>query len=128
MLDVLAKREPFYDSSVRIWSLVESSKLFGAVSAISLNNIYYILRKISGREKALQSIKFIYEVFTIIPLNSAILSLALESDIDDFEDALQYYSARQSRARFLITRNISDFPETDPHPVTAREFIGAVFS
>ncbi len=31
----------------------------------------------------------------------------------DFEDALQYYSAKSTGADFIVTRNIKDFPFAD---------------
>jgi predicted nucleic acid-binding protein len=40
LIDVLAKREPFYVDSARIWTLAEQGRIKGFVSVISFNNIY----------------------------------------------------------------------------------------
>jgi predicted nucleic acid-binding protein len=45
LLDVLARRQPFYAAASRIWTLAERGSVRAFVSAISFNNIYYITRK-----------------------------------------------------------------------------------
>jgi hypothetical protein len=40
LLDVLAKREPFYAAAARIWTLAETGACDGLVSAISFNNVF----------------------------------------------------------------------------------------
>jgi len=45
LLDVLARREPFYTVSARVWTLAETGACEALISAISFNNIYYIVRK-----------------------------------------------------------------------------------
>jgi predicted nucleic acid-binding protein len=50
LLDVLAARKPFYETTARIWSLAEHEDVEAFVSAISFNNVYYIVRK-AGREE-----------------------------------------------------------------------------
>ena len=46
LLDVLAKREPYYENSAMIWSLAESGRIDAYISSISFNNIFYIVRKL----------------------------------------------------------------------------------
>lgn len=45
LLDVLQKRDPYIVDARRLWDLAERRVFDGFVSAISFNNIYYILRK-----------------------------------------------------------------------------------
>jgi predicted nucleic acid-binding protein len=45
LLDVLAKREPFYAATARIWTLAETGACDALVSAISFNNVFYIVRR-----------------------------------------------------------------------------------
>ncbi|MCL4385587.1 MAG: PIN domain-containing protein [Actinobacteria bacterium] len=111
ILDVLVKREPFYIDSAKILTLVNEKIIPGYVSAITINNIYYILNKLKNREVARNFIKEIIESFEIIPLTKIILQRANKLDIDDFEDAIQYFSALEYECDFLLTRNYKDYPE-----------------
>jgi predicted nucleic acid-binding protein len=44
ILDVLAKREPFYINSARVWTLVKEEVIEGCISVITVNNLYYIIK------------------------------------------------------------------------------------
>lgn len=48
LVDVLARREGFYDDAFALWSLAEHRKIGGHVSAISFNNIHYLVKKTSS--------------------------------------------------------------------------------
>lgn len=45
LLDVLCNRPNFVEASVKVWKLCEVKKLEGYISALSVTNIVYILRK-----------------------------------------------------------------------------------
>jgi predicted nucleic acid-binding protein len=42
LLDVLLDRSPFADHAAKIWSAIQDKKIDGWISAISINNLYYI--------------------------------------------------------------------------------------
>lgn len=121
LLDVLMKREPFFLFSKRLWELSEVNKVNGIVSALSFNNIFYIVRKNGGDQLARDCIKKIRSIFSISEVDSKILNQAIDSEIDDFEDAVQYFSALRVGARFLITRNPDDFPSSTPIAIITPE-------
>jgi len=111
LLDVLANREPYVGASKRLWELSEVNEIEGVISAISFNNIYYIVRKIGGRDIAQKAVENLRGIFSTAVVDEKIISQAIESDIDDFEDAIQYYCGIRAGCRFLITRNPLDFPK-----------------
>ncbi len=76
LLDVLAKREPFYKDAARIWSMAERGRIEAQVSVISFNNIYYILRRAGNRKAAEQALRLMRNVFTAVPLNTQVLNQA----------------------------------------------------
>jgi predicted nucleic acid-binding protein len=49
----------------------------------------------------------------ITEMNEKTTRLAAKSNIDDFEDALQYYSALESKCECIITENTKDFYTCD---------------
>ena len=109
ILDVLYKREGFYENSLKIWKLCEIRKLDGYISALSIPNIVYILRRELDPEKTLEVINNINLVFKIYDLKSDIIMQAAEKKTKDYEDALQMVTAQKLKASFIVTRNIKDF-------------------
>ena len=109
ILDVLYKREGFYEDSLKIWKLCETRKLDGYISVLSIPNIVYILRRELDPEKTLEVINNINLVFKIYDLKSDIIMQAAEKKTKDYEDALQMVTAQKLKASFIVTRNIKDF-------------------
>lgn len=109
ILDVLYKREGFYEDSLKIWKLCETRKLDGYISALSIPNIVYILRRELDPEKTLEVINNINLVFKIYDLKSEIIMQAAEKKTKDYKDALQMVTAQKLKASFIVTRNIKDF-------------------
>ena len=113
VLDVLAERRPFYETSARIWELIESRDLKGYLSATSITDIFYVLNKQLGPEKAYHFVNKIMMVFDITSVSQADIRKALNLGFQDFEDALQFVCAKKIGATYLITRNTEDFQEAE---------------
>ena len=126
LLDVLARREPFYADAARIWSLAERGKIEALVSAISYNNVYYVVRRASSRKSAGKALRLIRDVFTPVPLSVQILSQAIDADFEDFEDAIQFYSALHAEADCLITRDADHFPAEDLPVLAPAAFLASL--
>lgn len=120
LLDVLTGREPFAEDSARCLRLCEQGVHQAFASSLSLVNIFYILRKAIGREKALECLRQIRVVCRIIPVDDDVIAHSLESSFRDFEDAVQSYCALSYAMSYIITRDISDYgfsavPAISPH-------------
>ena len=126
LLDVLARRQPFYAAASRIWTLAERGSVRAFVSAIGFNNIYYIARKAAGKEQAELAVRLLRDVFEVVPVDARILNLAMDDRIADFEDAVQFHSAVQSRARHLVTRDPNDFPGGTIAIISPAEYLALV--
>ena len=79
------------------------------INDITVINTHYILSKYSTKENALNSVKILHENCKLVPANENIIDSAISSDFLDFEDAIQYYCAKQIHSDYIITRNIKDF-------------------
>ena len=123
LLDVLAKREPFWRNSARVWTLAESGQITAFISAISFNNCFYVVRKLAGSDRAYQTIRLLRDVFQPVDLSAQLLTQAIDAGFTDFEDAIQYVSAIHAQAQALITRNPDDFPRTGLSVLTPTEFL-----
>ena len=118
LLDVILNREAFRDASSVVWADCETGKARGMIAAVSLNNIHYIAAKRLGKEKALQAVRILLGIFTVVPLDEKVLRLAVDLPQKDFEDALQLYSAVLGKADVLVTRDMGHFA-TDLLPVVS---------
>ena len=123
VIDVLARRQHFYDASAAILTMLEKDEAECFISAISFNNIHYILRKQCGKTKADKAIRMLLSVFNIVTLDEKILTRTIESAFNDFEDGIQFFSAMRSNADYLISRNVKDFPHDDIPVLTPEEFL-----
>ena len=126
LLDVLAKREPFYSSAAAVWSAVETGTIAGSISAISFNNTCYIMRKFGGESAARKAIVALRDIFTVVPLDTRILNQSIDSAIADFEDAIQLHSAVRAGARYLVTRNPTHFATDVLAAVSPDEYLAIV--
>ncbi len=125
LLDVLAKREPFYNDSGAVWTLAEQGKLRGFVSALSFSNIYYIVRRLKDRRTADRAMHILRNTFTPVACDEQVLSQAIDAGMKDFEDAIQYFSALRVESVCLISRNPNHFPRSQLSILTPAEFLAA---
>jgi len=110
IIDFLADRQPFSDYAAIIFQLAKDNKINVYISAISFNNTYYILRKVTSHKNALKLLSEIEEYVGVQETSRAILRKAMKSDFKDFEDAIQYFSAVQiGNIDIITTRDLKDF-------------------
>ena len=124
VLDVLAQREPFYETSARIWELTEKGELEGYLSATSITDIFYILKKHLGSDNAYDCLDKLLTVFDVASVTETDIRKALKIGLKDFEDSLQLACAEKISAEHLITRNKKDFiAETKVKILDPEEFL-----
>lgn len=123
IMDVLVKREPFYADSARVWTLIREKFIAGYLSAISINNLYYIVNKLQGQKIAESFVDQVLEDFEIVNLTKSILKQARTIQKKDFEDLIQYFSALHEGCDYLVTRNRKDFPSIGIKIISPRELL-----
>jgi predicted nucleic acid-binding protein len=128
LLDVLARREPFYADSAEVWTLAETGRVSGFASTLSLPNLYYLLRRVKGQLLARKALGILRDIFTLVPLDVQIANQAIDAGIKDFESAIQFFSALRAGASVLVTRNPKDFPVGNVAIQTPAEFLAAHFA
>ena len=127
-LDVILLRHQHYENSAKVWSLVSEKKISGYISAISINNLHYILLKQKDRTSVGELIDQLLEEFEIVPLTKSLLLEAKEMERNDLEDMIQFASAKSSGCDYIITRNAKVFPEEKISIVEPADFMEIVSS
>ena len=123
ILDLLAERDLFYDNAAKIFTLAYEKKIVLYTTATVLANVFYILRKIKGNEEAKRKLKNLRLLVHILPINENITDMALDSKFTDFEDALQYFTARENNVLAILTRNTKDYKVKDITVQTSEEYL-----
>ncbi len=109
ILDVALKRQPFFEQSSRLFLTALEKGVSLYVTATTITDLYYIIRKAKGHSVALMFIGNLLNFTEVAGVDRAVIVEALESRIADFEDAVQISAARNSSIRMLVTRNSKDF-------------------
>ena len=123
VIDLLAKREPFYKDAQHLFTLSDKQEIELQISALTFANAYYSIVK---HHKSVDVIKYLLKLkvlVNILPLEDKVIDLALSSDFSDFEDGLQYYTAVEHKAAIIITRNKRDFKHSNIPVMSAGEYL-----
>ena len=126
LLDVLQKREQFYEASARLLAAVELGKVRGLVAAHSITTLFYMIRKDRSVADARVTITNLLQFIEIAPVDQSTIEQALNLDYRDFEDAVQMISAVQCKVDYLITRNEKDFQPALLPVLQPVDFLGAL--
>jgi predicted nucleic acid-binding protein len=123
ILDLLLRREPYFSPAARLFTLLEQKKLQAYTTPVVLVNIYYIAAKIVKRERAIDYIRQLLTILHLAAVDEKIMLLAANSGFSDFEDAIQYHTAKSRGVEYLLTRNKADYKVTDITVCTPEEFL-----
>ena len=124
VIDLLAQREPFYRYAAQLFSLADKMELQLCVSALTFANTNYILLRERKPEEARLILRKLKLIVKVLSLDDKIIGLSLnDSDFNDYEDALQYYSALENGGDIIITRNLKDFQKSKIPVLTAEQFL-----
>lgn len=108
VIDLLDKRESFYIDAVKLFTLAYQKKITLFVSPMTYATASYLLRK-HGKEGMRKLLNNFRQLSQITTADERVVDAALASSFDDYEDALQYYSALTRNVDVIVTRNKKDF-------------------
>lgn len=124
VIDLLSKREKFYEEAAELFSLADRKELVLAISSLTFANTNYILTKLKSAKEAKAILRKFKVLVEVLSLDDKITELALsDNNFTDFEDGLQYYSAIENQIDIIITRNKKDFKKSKIPVLTAKEFL-----
>ncbi len=126
ILDVLLEREDFFERSAQILDLSQNRKCKLFTSVLSIANISYILRKeLKSNTKVAEYIRDILDIVKALPVTEEIILKSMDTHFNDFEDSIQFVTAKSNGIDILITRNKKDYKKADIQIFTPAEFLGA---
>ncbi|MFP4564400.1 MAG: PIN domain-containing protein [Spirochaetia bacterium] len=126
ILDFLNKRHD-HVSAVKVFDLCIKKSLKGYMCSHEITTLSYFLDKEHySRPKFKKFLLSILDNFTVVPAIETVFRKALNSEIDDFEDAVIDESAQKEKVDCIITRNLNDFKKSKVPAYTAGEFLALI--
>lgn len=122
VLDVLNDREPHAEDSAYVLQRVEQEQDEGLLCALTFPILDYLLTRNLPQSEARALLRDLRTFLDVAPVDDRVVDRALNSDIQNYEDAVQYYSAIDAGAEALITRNLNDFPAGELNLFTPEEY------
>jgi predicted nucleic acid-binding protein len=122
-IDLLSGRKPFNKTAEILFSLADNKKIKIYVSSLSFSNIDYVLRSQYTSTHSRQLIGTFKTLVNVLPVDSKTIDLAIASDFNDFEDAIQHSCAIENNLTTIITRNLKDYKKASIAVLTAETFI-----
>ena len=129
VIDFLTDRRPFSLLAAKLFDYSEKGKIKLYITAVSYNNTYYILKKLTSHKETIKILKDLENLTETIDTTREAIKNALDSEFKDFEDAIQYYSAKNNKKiDAIVTRNSSDFKLSRLPILSPDEAIGLIES
>ncbi len=107
--DWLLKREPWRADAEIIAQRIADGQLECLIAATTVTNLFYVARKLVGREAALSLVGHCLTSFEVWPVDSRVLRVALNQSGGDFEDNVQLIVAVDAAADCIVTRDAKGF-------------------
>lgn len=128
VLDFMGEREDFFESASTIFSMIEDKTISASVSALTIINCAYILKKAYSKEVMLNKVDVLCQMLDVMPIEKSQLQSAIQMKPYDYEDAVQYLSALPHHPDVIINRDEKGFRDFGIPVMTPSEFVSRVKS
>jgi len=125
-IDLLSGRKPFNMTAEILFSKADKRIIKIYVSSLSFANIDYVLRSQYSTTHSRQIIAKFKTLVNVLAVDNKTIDLAIASDFNDFEDAIQYACAIENNLTTIITRNIKDYKKATIKIVTPETFVSRI--
>lgn len=124
VLDVLLERSEFYEKSKAVLDLCESKKILGFVSASSITDIFYLVRRaLRDTDETYKVIGALLNIVGVLNVTTEDINRAFLRHAKDFEDCLLAESAKSNKCVGIVTRDKKDFQDFEIELYSPEEII-----
>lgn len=123
IMDLMECRTPFVHDALRIIRLGQDGVHQLFVSDLTFANVAYLSRKSMSLTQLYGQLSKLRNYLHVASIGEQAVDAALRLHSKDFEDALQYFAAKQIAADCILTRNKKDFTFSDIQVWTPEEFL-----
>ena len=126
LIDLIDKREPLYNDIAVIASMAENKDFKLAASSLSFVNTVYVVSRSIEEKLVLEALKKFRIICDVSNVDEIVIDKSLISNFNDFEDAVQYFSALHHKSDIILTRNKKDFKNSEIPTMTPSEFLASL--
>ena len=116
VLDLMLERDPWRAEAEAIAQADVDGRIQSHVSASAITDIFYISRKLVGRDRARVIVRTCLDRLHVVSVTRDMLDAAQRRGGSDFEDDLHIECAIRDRLDAIVTRNPNDFASS-PVPI-----------
>lgn len=120
---LLDSRGPFHHPAVELFTEMGSGKIDAVFSATQATDIYYSIRKAVGNDRARDCLRKLYAICEVVDTSAAACIDALDSRMDDYEDAVQAETAAIAGCDVIVTRDLDDYANCDIDSMDAEKLL-----
>ena len=123
LLDIMLKRDN-YAEIVQFFKKLQELCANAYISASQATDLFYILHKnLHNRELTYQAMEHIFMLVSVLSVSDTDIKEAFDKRWCDFEDCVQYVTARNNHMKYIITSNTKDFEEKQLEVLTVSDFL-----
>jgi len=126
LLDVLKKREPFFDASAGVLALAETGAIEGWLAAHSVTTLFYLIAKDTSPSAARVHLARLVQFLRVAAVDGRTIEQALALPIQDFEDAVQIMAGVHAGLDYVVTRDLSGLKSGPLTPLTPPELLALI--
>lgn len=124
ILDMIAKREPFFTPAAKVIFLSAEEKIKAYITSNIVTDIYYIACRHYMREsEARDMLHKLLKIVGVLNVGHRDCLKALELPMKDYEDALLAVCAKRVNADYIVTRDIEHFRNSPVSPISPDDFL-----
>ncbi len=123
VVDLVLMRVGFVENAERIFEMIEAGTLIGCISSSAVTDVHYIVEKKMTPKYAWEAMEFVYRTMQILPVTRKTIRTALDSGMEDFEDAVQAATAANCRIDIVVTRDEKGFRDSGLRVYSPEEFL-----
>lgn len=108
VVDIISRRSG-YEESLNVLRCCELLKADGCITTATVMDVMYILRKHIEPAGVKEAVRTFLAIVSVIEIRESDIHAAFDSDMNDFEDAVQAFCAKRNKMDYVVTRNKKDF-------------------
>ncbi len=127
ILSIVPEKERLEEELISIFGSVPreaikaiDGKIQGYICSSQLTDIYYVLRKYVDEATKRKIIRAVLSSFTVLPLLPSFTSYCVDSDMEDYEDAILDEVAKVNMINYLVTNDEKDFQKAKSTIITPK--------
>ena len=121
LLNLIFKRNGF-DVASDLFKGIFEHGYTGYITASAVTDLFYIIhRNFRDTEKTYQSMEYIFKLVNVLGVMPDDIKEAFQNGWKDFEDCVQYTTAKNNNIDYIVTANIKDYSEDSANIVITPE-------